>query len=276
MGDGRPSHRSVSQFNSFTHCSLSYFLGRVRRLPRAPAPWLFQGTAVHEAISYWELSRREADSEQVLAVFRASWDEGLAKAREEEPNQDAWQRSGVKKVETDIRDRHQRGLDQTLAYMEYAKSDPLEIWIRPDTGQPASEVEFEEDFGGVLVKGFIDLIMWDPRSGELLVRDIKTGVKKPAGWFQLATYRHALRKKFDVDPWWGDYWMAKDAKPCSPIPLDGVSETLISSQFQVMDWAERSGLYTANIGDHCARCDVARHCPFAGGTPPEGIPALGT
>lgn len=257
-------------------CSLSYYLGRVLKLPKSPAPWLFQGIAAHEAISRWELSDRKLPVEQVLEVFRVDWQRLEAKAWQEEPEASGWMRSGVKKVETDIKDRFQRGQDQVIAYMEYAKKDPLKVWTLPNSDRPASEVEFEEDFGGVMVRGYIDLIMQDPVSGELLVRDIKTGAKKPYGWFQLAAYRLAMSKKFGVDIHWGDYWMAKDGQPTPPVQLDETTDSLIVPQFQILDVAENSGLYGAHIGDHCGRCDVARHCPFAGGTPPDGIPALGT
>jgi putative RecB family exonuclease len=160
--------------------------------------------------------------------------------------------------------------------MENTRKEVLRPWNLPDTGWVASEVPFEEDFAGVRVKGFIDLILEHPTTGALVVRDIKTGAKKPTGTFQLATYRHAVIKKYGVDPQWGDYWMCKDDGPSTPEYLGGTSEELIASQYQIMDTAERDELYGANIGDHCNRCDVAKYCPFVGGEPPEGIPMLGT
>lgn len=126
------------------------------------------------------------------------------------------------------------------------------------------------------VKGFIDLIMEDPTTGALLVRDIKTGAKKPVGTIQLATYSIAMRKKYGVEIAWGDYWMCKDDGPSSPEYLGGIPEQVITSQFQIMDAAEQDQMYTANVGDHCGRCDVAKHCPFVGGQAPEGIYMLGT
>lgn len=257
-------------------CGLAYYLARVLKVSKTPAAWLIQGTAVHEAVSFWELSSRWASRKAVLDVYHKSWNESEAQAWKQEPNPAAWQKSGMKKTEKDLSDRLTRGEDQVDSYMEVAHEDPLEVWTLPDTGLPASEVPFLEDFGGVPVKGYIDLIMQDPGTGALLVRDLKTGTKKPVGSFQLATYRFAVHKKYGVDPLWGDYWMAKDGKPTSPMPIGEVPEAQITSQFQIMDITEKAGLYGANVGDHCGRCDVARHCPYVGGKAPEGIPALGT
>jgi putative RecB family exonuclease len=257
-------------------CPLSYYLGRVLKLDKSPAAWLIQGTAVHAAIESYEKSLRQATEATCLDVFESVWNVEEEKAWKQEPNPIAWQKSGVRKTETDLSIRKEKGAEQVLAYIEYAQKENLEVWKLPDTGEPASEVPFEEDFGGVTVRGFIDLIMVERVTDNILVRDIKTGTKVPVGNFQLATYRHAVKKKYGKDALWGDYWMAKDSKPTPAEPVGLVTETMITTQFQIMDAAERNGQYGANIGDHCGRCDVARHCPFVGGQPPEGIPALGT
>lgn len=246
------------------------------RLPAAPAPWLIQGSAVHKGVEVWEWSYRTSPTDVILDAYEETWEAGESEAWKREPNPDGWQRSGMKKVENDLRDRRIKGRDQLLTYMTNTVKERLRPWTLPDTGWPASEVPFEEDFDGVRVKGFIDLIMEDPETGALLVRDLKTGTKKPVGPIQLGTYRFAIQKKYGVDPQWGDYWMCKDDAPSSPIYLGDISERLITSQYQIMDAAEKDGMYSANLGDHCMRCDVAKHCPFVGGTPPEGIYMLGT
>lgn len=231
---------------------------------------------MHTGVEVWEKSFRTMKPTLVLDAYEQAWQEEEAKAWAKEPNENAWQRSGVKKTRVDLGDRYVRGRDQLTAYMEATRKERLRPWVLPDTGWVASEVPFEEDFGGVMVKGFIDLIMEDPATGALLVRDVKTGTKKPVGFLQLATYRWALKKKYGIDTLWGDYWMCKDNAPSQPIPLGHVPEALITSQFQIMDHARKEQLYAANVGDHCTRCDVARHCPFVGGEAPEGIHFLGT
>lgn len=266
----------MSQVNSFNRCGLAYYLGRVLKLPASPAAWLIQGNAVHKAVEVWEQSWRSVSASEILAIYEEEWTAREAQAWRQEPNPEGWQKSGVKKTETDLRDRRIKGRDQVLTYMTETVKERLQTWVLPDTGMPASEVPFEEDFGGVLVKGFIDLILEDLITHVLLVRDVKTGAKKPVGTFQLKTYAIAMHKKYGVDIQWGDYWMCKDDGPSAPEPLGNIPEQQIVSQYQIMDAAERDGMYTANVGDHCTRCDVARHCPFVGGTPPDGIYMLGT
>jgi hypothetical protein len=212
----------------------------------------------------------------LIDIFTEEWERLIAEAMEQEPNLDAWLTGGRKKTENDIRDRFATGKDQIKIYMDYSRNDPLEMWTLPNTGLPAVEVPFDIDIGGIRVKGFIDQIRRDPKTGDLLVRDIKTGTKKPTGYKQLAVYSYAIESVYRTPVLWGDYWMAKDAKPCDPIYLGGHARNRIEAWFQMMDFAEKNGVYVANEGDHCRICPVAQFCPDMGGTPPEGIYFLGT
>lgn len=270
-------HRSVSQLNTYTACQQRYYFGRVLRLRRSPAAWSIQGSAVHAAVELWEKSGRQASMKDLLNIFEETWDRLIGEARRREPNPAAWMTGGRKRTDKDIADRHALGREQISTYLAFARNDILRVWTLPDTGEPASEVEFREDFGGVEVLGYIDLIMQDPRTGALLVRDLKTGTKKPVGHTQLAVYRHAILKKYGVDARWGDYWMAKYGTTEPRIYLGDIPLRRIESRFQMMDFSERNGIYLPNVGDHCRSiCDVARYCPDIGGQAPEGVFHLGT
>lgn len=212
----------------------------------------------------------------VIDAFVETWETLIEKSMQKQPDLDAWMTGGRKKAAKDIEDRYALGKEQIADYIEYAKVDPLKVWNLPDTGEPASEVKIEEDFSGVNVLGIVDLIMVDPDTGALLVRDIKTGTKLPVGSRQLITYRWMINKRYGVDPLWGDYWMAKNGKPTFPAYLGNFTEKQVSAWYQMMDKAERDEIYIPNPGDHCRICDVARFCPDMGGIPPEGIPLLGT
>jgi len=213
----------------------------------------------------------------LLNTYEETWDRLIGEAQRREPNPAAWLTGGRKRTDKDIADRHSLGRDQIAAYLAFARNDILRVWTLPDTGKPASEVEFREDFGGIEVIGFIDLIMQDPRTGELLVRDLKTGTKKPVGHAQLAVYKWAIRKKYHFDVQWGDYWMAKYGTTEPKIYLGDIPLRRVESWFQMMDFAERNKVYLPNVGDGCRSiCDVSRHCPDIGGTPPEGVYHLGT
>lgn len=231
---------------------------------------------MHSGIELWEKSRRTATLNAVQDAFHETWEALIALALERQPNLDAWMTGGRKKASKDIEDRYILGKEQIATYIEYAKVDPLRVWDLPDTGEPASEVRIEADFGGINVLGIVDLIMVNPETGALLVRDIKTGTKLPVGTRQLVTYRWMINKKYGVDPQYGDYWMAKNGVPTPRSYLGNFTEAQVSAWYQMMDYAEKQGIYIPNPGDHCRICDVARFCPDMGGTPPEGIPLLGT
>lgn len=271
------NHRSVSQLNSYSRCGLSYFLSRVAEgVSESPAAWSFQGVAVHKAIESFELSNRTASLGELFDIFTVEWNRLIESAKDREPNLDAWLTGGRKKTENDIRDRYSIGKSQIETYVNYCQTDPLEVWTLPDTGKPAIEVPFDIDVGGIRVVGYIDQIKQDPNTGDLLVRDIKTGSKKPHGYKQLVVYRYAIESLYSTPVLWGDYWMAKDGRPCDPIYLGGHARERIQAWFQMMDFAERNGIYLSNEGDHCRTCSVAPYCPDMGGTSPEGIHFLGT
>lgn len=245
-------------------------------LRRSPAVWTTQGIAVHAAIELWEKSHRSETLENALAHYSAKWDALIESQKRQEPNLSAWTTGSRKTAEKDIEDRYIIGRKQVEAYFEYAERDPLRVWVPPG-GIPAVEMRFEVDFGGVTVLGYIDLVMEDPKDGSLLVRDIKTGSKRPIGVKQLVVYRWAIKKMFGLDPQWGDFWMAKDAAPTPKVYLGNRNQQQVEAWFQMMDYAESSGVYLSNESSECRiLCDVSQYCPDMGGRAPEGVSFLGT
>jgi len=43
--------RSWSQYSSYLHCPKSWWLSKIRKVPRRPGVWLSAGTAVHAVIA---------------------------------------------------------------------------------------------------------------------------------------------------------------------------------------------------------------------------------
>ncbi|WP_169789025.1 RecB family exonuclease [Nonomuraea candida] len=253
---------SVSRLTSIARCGLSYELERVRHLSSLPAGWLIQGTAIHEAADAWEKSLRQMPVEQAQEVFKATWRKEIAKADEAEPDRERWLVGGRKKVVNDLRDRYEGGLAQVYDYIDYNLSDHgLRPYLLPD-GSPAAEVGFEIEFADVAVRGYIDLLMQDTRTGELLVRDIKSGAKTPAVPFQLIVYRQAVREVLDEDVSFGDFFMTRDGKPTPPIDLTTLDEELIKDWFVRQVNLAEQGLFLPNPGDACRTCGVAPHCPL--------------
>ncbi len=182
--------------------------------------------------------------------------------RAKEPDLNRWLSPGRTKPETDLANRYERGLLQVAGYIEHARQSklvPLE-WL---PGEPASEVPFDIMMGDVQVIGFIDLILIAP-DGRLLVRDIKTGNKKPIGPLQLALYGHAVYDLLGEQPEWGDYYMAKNHAPSDPMDLRPYSRDMVAEWFRAMHDSEMRGNYLPNPGDHCTTCGVRRFCSAMG------------
>ncbi|MGS2646038.1 RecB family exonuclease [Streptosporangium sp. G12] len=252
---------SVSRITSIARCGTAFELERVMRLPSLPAGWLAQGTAIHEAANRWELSGRTMSIPEAQEVFKRTWTAEIAKADAVEPDRDRWLVGGRKKVSNDLRDRYDGGFEQVANYITYNLEDTsLQPYLMPD-GSVAAEVGFEIEFQGVVVRGYIDIIMQDTATGEPLIRDIKSGAKVPSVPFQLIVYRKAMREILGIDVTWGDFFMTRDGKPTRAIDLTTLDNEWIEKWFVRQVEIERQGLYLPNPGDACRTCGVAPHCP---------------
>ncbi|WP_113705477.1 RecB family exonuclease [Nonomuraea lactucae] len=257
-----PEHRSVSQLTSYASCGESYRLSKVARAPQTPAAWFAQGVAVHAAIERWERTYREHSPETAIAWFEEAFDREAAKMLEVEPDINNWLCPGRTKPDVDLANRIDRGRVQVSGYIEQALASKLQV-LELLPGEPAAEVPFTIDLDGITVIGYIDLIMVDPW-GRPLVRDIKTGSKRPVSPMQLAVYRHAVFDLTGDAVEWGDYYMAKDNKALDPIPLSPYTRDMVTTWFKQMDASEKAGNYLPNPGDHCNTCPVRRFCSVMG------------
>jgi putative RecB family exonuclease len=254
----------VSRLTSIARCGTSYELERVKRLPSSPAGWTMQGIAIHDAADAWEKSARTMGVLDAQDVFKRSWRAEMAKAESKFPERDRWLVGGRKKVQNDLVDRYNNGLAQVECYIRYNQEDAnLVPYTMPD-GSIAAEIGFEIEFDGVTVLGYLDLLMEDTRTGELLVRDIKSGSKAPVVPFQLIVYRMAVADVLGLDVRWGHFFMTREGHPGQAIDLTTLDEDLIRLWFRrQVEIAER-GLFLPNPGDACRTCGVSIHCPLMG------------
>lgn len=253
---------SVSRLTSIARCGLSYELERVEKLPATPAGWTMQGTAVHEALDGWEKSARTMGVLDAQEIFKRSWRAEMAKAEARVPDRSTWLVGGRKKVQDDLVDRYNGGIQQVADYIAYSQADDnLRPYELPD-GSIAAEVGFEVEFRDIAIRGYIDIIMQDVRTNELLVRDFKSGAKAPAVPFQLIVYRMAVNDIFNEDARWGDFFMTRDAKPTAPIDLTTLDQDLIELWFVRQVEVMEQHLFLPNPGDACRTCGVAVHCPL--------------
>lgn len=255
------THRSVSQFSSFTRCSEGYRLEKVARAPQSPAAWFHQGSAFHKAAEFWELSLRKANLDIVLECYYQEYDRLVAKDLERQPDLSKWLTGGRTKAADDIARRRDRGADQVKGYMTYALTAPERVFVIGDS--PAVEVEFELDLDGIRVIGFIDQIVLWP-DGRITARDLKTGTKRPDWPFQLGVYDIAIEEMFGYRPYWGDFYIAKDNKPDPMVDLSTFTRAKVTRWFQDMDRSVNSGLFVPNVGDACRVCTVSDFCSAIG------------
>jgi hypothetical protein len=230
-----------------------------------PAAWTLQGTAVHAAIEQFELSGRSLPLAEVIDFYYLTWDTGLTKLEEAEPNKDLWL-TGTWNVKgpTDAARRRERGAAQVAAYLDHVRSSPFEIWESP--GGPAVELEFRIELGGVEVLGYIDQVLEAP-DGELWVRDIKTGTKLPESALQLGVYAEAVYQLSGIRPRWGDYFMCKNNAPTKPYDLSSYTADRLGRWFARLDRAVQVGAFIPNPGDACRTCSVSRWCDAVGSDP---------
>ncbi|ATL70754.1 RecB family exonuclease [Nocardia terpenica] len=255
---------SVSQYKMYEKCPYSWYLQKVERAWQRPAAWLAQGTAVHAAAEAYERSGRTLPVDDMKEVFRQSYAEEIGGYTKETPNFTWWFRSGPYGGARDIERRYRIGLEQTEKYPAWYEKHPHEvIWVAPD-GTPGIELRFDIDLDGVGVTGFIDAIIADERTGELTVRDNKTG-NTPGDAFQLGMYSVAVELAHGVErPLTGDYWMAKTGKPTLAYDLTEWDRECMTGEFHKLADNIRAERFDPDPEPaKCRFCSVSASCEFS-------------
>lgn len=264
-------HRSVSQLLSYSQCGEAYRLERRTDAPRRPAGWFMHGHAVHHALEEWERSGRtisEADLEELfLTSYRNAVNEEL-----ERTDLEQWMTGGNKKPETDLTDREEIGWWQIQDYIQFAREQD-EFW-----GVLEVEKEFRIELNGVEILGYIDQIVRDKFTGELIGRDLKSGTKVPPTPVQLAIYRYAMQLLYPEATIAEAFEWVKLGRPGSrtgktpPKRVELIAEDLtewpperIARWLVDMDRSETQGIYLPSPTSDCDRvCGVAQWCLVKG------------
>lgn len=284
-------HRSVSQVTSYLPeyggCPKRYELERVQKVWQRPAAWGPMGTGVHKAAEEFEKSGRTMQLPSMMRVFEETYAEEINLLGEETPNWSEWFDSNQADGAADVERRYGLGKAQVARYRAYYLVDAPDevIWIDKD-GNPAIEKEFNTEWEGIRVTGFIDQVVTvkppfprtasgaKSKSPSLLAthaklprrvrpRDIKTGTR-PGKPIQLGIYKEALcDEQPDLRPQLdgGDFWMGRNGRPGRVVPLpsrDEVVDAVVRA-----DYGIKTADFTANPGDNCTMCSVKTSCPFA-------------
>lgn len=266
----KPMNLSHSQRNGWAGCGERYRLERIVKVPEVPSWFLVGGSAVHETTEARDLRRLGVASPQHSTEFEDNFLRNVENAED---------KSGVDRSEFRAAGRRSKewpdkeselwwlsnGPSMVNRWDTFINNVPWDIWIAPD-GTPGIEIGFElsldPDENGVprvLDRGFIDRVMVDPATGELIVVDLKTGSSKQFSARQLGDYRVGLARKFGVDVRRGMFWDARtglgDMHALNEFTLER-----INWQYQKVRQARELDIYIANPGPMCGSCSVNRYC----------------
>jgi putative RecB family exonuclease len=208
-------------------------------------------------------------------VFQTEFDKAVAKDRAKsgfEP--DTWFTAGRGKGNGEEWWR-ENGPGFAQAFGDWYESTPdARTWTAPD-GRPAIELELRVMFGGIPVVMYVD---WVVQLGTaLVVTDFKSSAREPGSLKQQGLYACGIELTYGKQyrPKYGTHFMCrgmgKDGEPkryfMQPEPLDGYRYSIeyYTRLFQMLDAADRGGIFLPNPGENCQRCGVNYACAAVGG-----------
>lgn len=260
-------HLSHSSRDTFERCAKSWFLKYIARAPQQPAVWSVGGSAVHRATELYDLRSMltsPAGHWDIADIWERSFEVELTKAREKDPNENAWRRAGG----DDIDAWRRMGLGFVQWYIDWRERSPWEIWTTPD-GEPAIELDISGRLPGcdVEIKAYLDRVFWDPTFKRYWIVDLKTSKRPPRDAAQFGVYRALLKVKYDVDIADGVAFMNRLGTLARPFDLTEYTPEAVGQVF-AKTWAEiQRGEFPATGIENrgCFICDVSAACAAVNG-----------
>lgn len=264
-----PTHRSVSQVESYSDCGLRYRLERreVDVKPQRPAWWNVGGKAFHAAVEDFERDGANA----ALSALQAFWRDHLAaqvvtQVQVTDVKIDDWRTAqrgaegytwwlveGEEMLRKYIAGRNERTHAGTLdtALIATTEAGPMLEW------------PFELDIDGVMDHGVIDQVRM--QNGHYVIIDLKAGKSLPTDTLQLGSYAHAVVRHFGLPPSapvFGSYYSARKGTYSEPVDMIARHPwEEIVYRFHTMDNAEKAGIYLPRVSPFCVSCGVSDLCP---------------
>lgn len=258
-------HRSVSQLLKYSDCSEKYRLTYVDKVVGfSPAAWLAQGSAFHIAVDGYEQSGR-SDQFDIVQAYVVAYDLEIEAYKTREPDLKKWGHSFRTTTENDIDSRREKGKEQVLGYVKFAKNNNFFI-KEIDDFTLGIEIPFEVEIGGITIKGAIDQLLLDPLGVE--VRDLKTGNREQS-YLQLGIYAYVVKKIFGWPVVRASYYYAKDSRlvTLSEKDLERYSEEYLTDLFTKLNTGINNQVFIPNPGDSCMFCPVKDYCREKGSKP---------
>lgn len=151
------------------------------------------------------------------------------------------------------------------SWIAWRKGTNWNIWTTPN-GDPAIELEFLIETGGITLKGAVDRVFitegYD--KPEMIIVDLKTGMRTPQSDLQLQVYACMMEKTFGIRPEWGTYWMARQGSTSTPIRLDKFTLQKLDEMVSLFQKARENNIYLPNF-DSCKLCSVTEYCYWVDG-----------
>lgn len=202
------------------------------------------------------------------AVFSAEFDKAIEAERLSsgyEP--DTWQSAGRW---SDQGEDYWRANGPAYArnFIDWYEARPdVDVWLAPD-GTPAIELDMTADFGGVPIRGIVDLVLAiGTLNPALVVVDLKSGSTRPHSARQLAIGASLVEARFGIRPRYGAFFMARKGQLDVPVEMSDPEYGIpyLGNEFRMFDLAANGGIFPANPGDGCRRCPVSYACAEQGG-----------
>jgi putative RecB family exonuclease len=253
---------SHSAMSTWLSCGWQYYLTRIKQVPESPAYWFAGGSAVHQATEIYDALPPESNFDPT-EVFISQWEKNYKEADNGRPWRSGGRATKAYPNKEDASWWLANGPDMVDYWIQFRKNSGYQLYLLPD-GTPAIETELNQTVGGVLMKAFLDRLTVAP-TGELVIVDIKTGSKEPAGQTQLGIYAILVEKTLGIRPSLGAYFMARTGELTQPVNLDRYTEARLASWAKGFELAIENKIFIPSVGFMCGTCSVNHACYAVGG-----------
>lgn len=279
-----PQRLSYSAVNTYSECGERYRLSRLYGYGEQ-VTWFasLAGTAFHSWTDAYDMQRFYGTQEE-LPTFIELFDQILMdeklKGTDIRPSGKVTEKigkTGGPNKKNDDWYRHW-GPIWTETYATWRDSSEWDVLAyNPTPNQsgvepcPAIEVLIDSEMGDENFKGFIDRVLINRETREVIVMDVKTG-STPVSTSQLGTYRVQLERQYGIKVSRGAYWSPMDGELGPLFDLSRYTPEYLDHQY-VMAWnGIRNGVYMPHVTQLCKGCTVRDYCRAVGGDYAGNIP----
>ncbi len=234
---------SASDLSLYLTCPLKYKFARVFGIPQEPTINQRFGILIHNVLERFHKDRGEGDGDELRRLM------GLYDA--------GWRRGGFGNSD-DEQQYRTRGRAALRSYFDAERvSDSEPVWL---------ERGFDFQIGPHHLRGRVDRVDRHPDGGHEVI-DYKTGSRQTheeiADDLQLALYRVAARRAWDVDAETSSYYYVLDAEKVAVHASGGEAERVETTVREVGEAIQGQDFEPQPSPAVCSWCDYRLICPAA-------------